>query len=148
MKYLRKFENRAAYVAALSTLDLPNVVIDGDHVYYNPAKKVLKFVVKPNLTDLDEIAEYIIQWTQTPIEDLWEAGLPSPLPFTQEELDAEKKRFIQRYAFPLGAVLHEGDITGSDIYKKSSVTFEWKKGGYWYSYYKYTGAVEINEYLA
>lgn len=36
MKYLKKFDNHAAYTAALSTLDLPNVSIDGEHVHYNP----------------------------------------------------------------------------------------------------------------
>lgn len=38
MKYLKKFDNHAAYAAALSTLELPNVSIDGEHVHYNPVQ--------------------------------------------------------------------------------------------------------------
>ena len=103
------------------------------------------FELKQNLSDFDEIAEYIIAWSNRPIEDILT---------DLEESEAISASNMEQEETLLGDDnyngLTAGDITGSDIEHPSGGENRYivEKNGYRYTYLPEYGIVFIEEALS
>lgn len=148
MKYLKKFDNHAAYTAALSTLDLPNVSIDGEHVHYNPVQPPKKkyVVATPNVHDsyVSPIAEANSQSINSNIERVYYCGVNTLMSLVSNPTDIFNVDPVEQgFDYIEGSDLQSLSYGGQQFSADTAFFYELKDDSYIEDYMFYHQSFDI-----